>query len=113
MKKHNWWLPVLVAGILLFWVVMDWPCLVRHFTGVPCPSCGLSRAWLSVLRLDFASAFSYHPMFWAVPVLGIYLLRWDKPLHLAEKWAYILLLAAYLLCYAARLTAWFNGNAVF
>lgn len=113
MKKYNWWLLMLVAGILLFWVVMDWPCLVRYFTGVPCPSCGLSRAWLAVLRLDLSAAFSYHPMFWAVPALGVYLLRCDKKLYSAEKWTYMLLFMAYLLCYAVRLAAWFGGNSVF
>lgn len=112
-KKNNWWLLGLVAGILLFWVAMDWPCLIRHFTGIPCASCGLSRAWLAVLRLDLRAALSFHPMFWAVPVLGVYLLRWGKPLFPVEKWVYGLTLTVYILCYIFRLVAWANGQPVF
>ena len=30
--------------------------------------CGMTRAWLAALRLDFAAAFAYHPLFWVVPI---------------------------------------------
>ena len=50
------------------------PCLFARFFGVPCPGCGMTRAWLSVLRLDLSAAFAYHPMFWSVPILYVYFL---------------------------------------
>ena len=28
-----------------------------------CPACGMTRAFVSALRLDFAAAFAYHPLF--------------------------------------------------
>lgn len=28
----------------------------------------MTRAWLAALRLDFAAAFAYHPLFWVVPI---------------------------------------------
>ena len=34
----------------------------------------MTRALLSVLRLDFVSAFNYHPMFWSVPVVFAFLI---------------------------------------
>ena len=37
--------------------------------GVPCPGCGMTRAWLQALRLDFAGAFRWHPLFWTLPLL--------------------------------------------
>lgn len=47
-------------------------CLVKNIFGVNCPGCGLTRGFISVLRLDFKSAFSYHVL--AVPLFfGIFL----------------------------------------
>ncbi len=47
-------------------------CIFKNFLGFSCPGCGMTRACLSALRLDFNTAFSYHRMFWSVPVLIAY-----------------------------------------
>jgi len=64
---------LLLLGILTATVLtaraLKLPCIYLHFLGVPCPGCGMTRAVFSALRLDFAAAFSYHWMFWSVPVL--------------------------------------------
>lgn len=65
---------VAVAGIFILIYFLDVPCLIQTTLGIPCISCGLTRAWLSALSLDFSSAFAFHPMFWAVPVLYLYIL---------------------------------------
>ena len=56
---------VVVAGLALY--LTDIGCVFRTVTGIPCPGCGMTRAWLAVLRLDFAAALAYHPLFWIVP----------------------------------------------
>lgn len=55
-------------------------CPIKFFTGVSCPGCGMTRAMLAALRLDFGAALQYHPLFWAVlPVLiAVVLLRRHK-----------------------------------
>lgn len=55
-----------VAWLALY--LLDIGCVFRLMTGIPCPGCGMTRAWLAALRLDFAAAFAYHPLFWAVPI---------------------------------------------
>lgn len=51
-------------------------CPIKFITGVSCPGCGMTRAWLSVLRLDFAAAFHYHPLFMVPPAaIVIYFLK--------------------------------------
>ena len=69
----------LVLGILLFYLVLEGigiTCPILFLTGISCAGCGMSRAWFSVLRLDFQSAFAYHPLFWVPPVfLVVFLLR--------------------------------------
>lgn len=37
-------------------------CLFRHFTGIPCPCCGTTRACLSVLRGDLVGALKFNPL---------------------------------------------------
>lgn len=36
-------------------------CPLKRFTGVPCPSCGTTRACLAMLRGDVRSAFAIQP----------------------------------------------------
>ena len=50
------------------------PCVYRFLFGLPCPGCGMTRAVMAALRLDFAAAFGYHWMFWSVPVGYLYFL---------------------------------------
>ncbi len=53
-----------VTAVLLFFLLFlfDVPCVVKQLTGLSCPGCGMSRALISALKLDFASAFYYHPL---------------------------------------------------
>ena len=55
-----------IAWLALY--LLDIGCVFRLMTGIPCPGCGMTRAWLAALRLDFAAAIAYHPLFWAVPI---------------------------------------------
>ncbi len=48
--------------------------MFRRVTGLPCLTCGMSRAWLCALRLDFAGAFFWHPLFWTVPLIALALI---------------------------------------
>ena len=72
-------------GFLLgLWYFLEIPCIPRFLTGIPCPTCGLTRAWLCALRLDFRGAFLQYPMFWSIPILVLYLL-FDGRLFPNEK----------------------------
>ena len=76
---------MLVIGVLfgaasLSASLLGWGCPVQHFTGVPCPGCGLSRAVYALLSLDFAVAFRYHPMVYVLPPVVLYVLFGKKPL---------------------------------
>lgn len=53
-------------------------CILLRFVGIPCPGCGMTRAVLSAIRLDFISAFKLHPMFWSMPILYLYFLTDGK-----------------------------------
>ena len=104
-------LLLLICGILWLWFALERSCVIRGITGIPCPCCGLSRAWMAVLRLDFAAAFHYHPMFWSIPIFLLMLLfngqlfqrRWVNRLILA------VLLGGMAVCYAVRIVGFLCG----
>ena len=53
-------------------------CPIKKLTGIYCMGCGMSRALMYALKLDFAKAFAFHPLFWMV-IVGIpVFLFWEK-----------------------------------
>lgn len=72
---------LITTAVLLYAVILyisPISCIFNEIFGIPCPGCGMTRAWLSVLRLDFYKAFSYHLMFWVLPVLYLCFLKDGK-----------------------------------
>ena len=72
----NWIKKYRVYVFLAVWIVV-YPlflelsgigCPFRFLFDVQCPGCGITRALKCALRLDFSSAFAYHPAFFVPPV---------------------------------------------
>jgi len=80
-RKESWWVVQrddikAVMVIVIFYAVMEWlgiTCPIKFLLGISCAGCGMSRAWLSLLHLDFITAFYYHPLF-ILPIPAIILL---------------------------------------
>lgn len=87
LQKLGVFVGMLIYAVILY--VFQLGCPILRITGLPCPGCGMTRAWLSVLRLDFAAAFSYNPMFWAVPVLCL-MLWFDGNIFPKKLWNNVL-----------------------
>lgn len=47
-------------------------CVFLYFLGIPCPGCGMTRALRALLRLDFAAAFAWNPLIYAMPYVFCY-----------------------------------------
>lgn len=62
------------CGVVVIFYYFRIPCLWQKLLKFPCPGCGMTRALLAALRLDLRAAFSYHPMFWSLPILYLYFL---------------------------------------
>ncbi len=43
-------------------------CIISNTTGVPCPSCGLTRSVIYMLQFKFKEAFLYHPLVYLLPI---------------------------------------------
>ncbi len=88
-------------------------CLLKDIFNVACPSCGMSRAYLSLLLGDVSAAFEFHPLFWIFPItvgFGIASII-DKSKKRRILWISLLALCilAYLICWIVRLV---TGNTV-
>lgn len=68
----------ITAAVALLLYVLGIGCPVLFFTGIPCFGCGMSRACLALLRLDFAEAWRYHPMVFLLPPAALVLCFYHK-----------------------------------
>ena len=95
-----------LAAIIVFYLILELlgiTCPIRYVTGVSCAGCGMSRAWLSLLKLDFAAAISYHPLFWLpVPTAVLVLLRRKVP-ERAYRWGIWVVCVCFLGVYLYRM----------
>ena len=62
-----------VVFVALLWAFKV-PCLFLELTGRPCPGCGMTNAYLALLKGDVLTAFSSHPMFWSLPIIYLFIL---------------------------------------
>lgn len=88
-------------------------CPIKFITGISCPGCGLTRAWVSLFQLRIADAFYYHPLFWLVPVFVVMYMYEKK---LPKKLLNIVSLAgilAYVVVYILRMCIFKNDIVVF
>ena len=44
-------------------------CPINEHLGIPCLTCGMTRATLAALRLDFRAALLYHPLVFTLPLV--------------------------------------------
>ena len=108
-----------LSGLLLLaflWQRGGLPCLFKAVTGLPCLSCGISRALTSAVQGRMAASFRWHPLWPLVPLLllGYIAQRNDRFPRLARLYrrrqTWVLLLVLLLLCYGLRLYFLFPDN---
>ena len=55
-------------------ILFAYRCPIRTITGVSCPGCGLKRAFMFALKLDFMAAWNSHPLFVLIGAELLYLI---------------------------------------
>ena len=102
-----------LAAIALCYLVIELlgvTCPIRFLTGVSCPGCGMSRAWLAALRLDWSGALAFHPLFLLpVPAAGLLLFQRRLP-ETAFRWGMGVICGLFIIAYIIRLFT--PGNTV-
>jgi len=72
--KQKLFLTLLYLAVIGGMWLLKIPCVFQALFHVACPGCGMTRAYLSLLRGDLMAAFAFHPMFWSVPLVYAYLM---------------------------------------
>ena len=104
--------------LLLVWYVpqifFHHYCPVVLITGFPCPGCGLTRAFVSLVKLDIAGAADYNPaiFLWVPLIVATIYLRYVrgksiKVLLLPLIFVYVITIVIYVL----RMKYMFPGKA--
>lgn len=109
MKRLN--VLLLTLGIILvlgFVTISGIGCPFRFLTGIPCAGCGMTRAYWSLLSLDFKQAFYYHPLFGTIPLLlFLFILKETKRLKEGIFYAFLILIGIlFFVVYILRLFYW-------
>ncbi len=88
----------------------DVPCYFKATLGIPCPGCGLTRAFFSLFKGDPASAFFYHPLFLMAPLVAAVVIFKDftglNRLY-RSGWFWWGLVALFLAQWAVRMALYF------
>lgn len=60
-----------LISLVFFTITGRSVCLFYNITGVPCPSCGMTRAFLYIFEGNFFASLKYHPLFILVLIIPI------------------------------------------
>lgn len=79
-KKH-----ILLISLMMIYAALCYifGCPFRNLIGIPCPTCGVTHALMSLLRLDFDAYREYNPM--AIPLLITVLIAFHLRLFKHKK----------------------------
>ncbi len=82
-------------------------CPIWRFLHVPCPCCGVTRAWLCFLQGDFSRAVRYHACFWLLPPLLLF--GFHRRFLPKRAWADGILIGAAVLLFGYHVFRMMNG----
>ena len=104
-QKEYICLGLVLAFVVFLYFVTGIGCPILYVTGIPCPGCGMSRACLKLLQLDFSVAYRYHPLCFMLPLFALFfLLRfYGKVSDQRYLWGLVLICFLFLLVYFLRL----------
>ncbi len=70
---------LILLSILIYFIIayalLDYyniSCVFLHFFGIPCPGCGMTRALISVINMDFLRAIKYNIVIFFMPYVFVY-----------------------------------------
>lgn len=102
---------VVVALFLILTLILGGnACVFKNTLGVPCPGCGMTRAFISLAKLDVKAAFYYHPLFILPAVIAfIILFRNHKTVAMLynSKMLWLVLSAVFILVWIVRMALMF------
>ncbi len=109
-KEYGWAAAVFAVYYLIVHLMKSAFCPLLQAAGIPCAGCGLTRAFLFILRGEFAKAFYIHPMAYFIIAFLLYcgFFRYIKGSRIRGfRPAFILLIIGMLVFYCIRMYLYF------
>ena len=72
MKHAKWAILLVFAYFVLLRKIFVTTCPMVLITGLPCPGCGMTRAFFRFLHLDFSGAWEIHPFIYPFLIFVIW-----------------------------------------
>jgi hypothetical protein len=88
-------------------------CYLKGIIGVPCPGCGLTRSFVSLLHGDLYDAFFYHPLFPLIPAVftALIIQKVTGSGSFIYNWIYIGTTVLFILVFIVRMLLFFPHTA--
>lgn len=104
MKRKEILLGIAVLGtVILIMHVTGIGCPILKCTGIPCFGCGMTRAVISLLCLDFARAWQYHPLVYLLPFCVAAVVLRDKMSKRVKTAVVVSVAGSFVVVYMIRL----------
>ena len=103
LNKKNILVFILIISVILFYNFSNMGCPILFFTGIPCLGCGMTRACVSMIQLDFISAFYYHPLCFLLPAAAMIVMFQRKISRKVYQRCLVGIVAAFIIVYIIRL----------
>lgn len=105
LKKYREALLTVLAVAFVYGIfhILGIGCPIKYVTGISCAGCGMTRAYLALLRLDFAAAFSYHPLFILPPIALLLIVFKEKISKRLYYSLWFTIIGAFLIIYVLRI----------
>lgn len=105
------------AHIKIYNIPIGELCLIRRTTGFPCPSCGMTRSYIELMRLNFKKAFYYHPLF-IIPSIIFAVVIFRQKLKIADylynnNYIIITIFIIFIIVYIVRFALLFPNQEPF
>lgn len=72
-KKSSVIILLVVVMVSMIAYMFKVGCVWKNAFEVECPTCGMTRAWEAFLHGRISEAFRYHPLFFTVPIIWVYI----------------------------------------
>lgn len=109
-REYGWAAVVFVAYYVIIHLVKSAFCPLLQVTGLPCAGCGLTRAFLFIIRGEFARAFYIQPLSYPIVLFLLYcgFYRYIKGSRIRGfQPMFILLICVMLIFYIIRMYLYF------
>ena len=108
---------LVIHGVVLLSIpffIFVYTCPVHYFLHIPCPGCGITRAYIAILSLDWKAAFRYHPLFFMVLPILLYVPHRDilgkRLKDKTETFIYVITSISFIIVYIIRML---NGDILY